>query len=116
MDRWGRKAGVIYCAVFSLIGGALLCGAQNVGMFIAARFIAGWGSWGFLAVSTYNSAGTLVTSELILTSTSTNILRRTRTTWSPWLFRRYEWRQYRTRLRNRQLHGHGLLLRFLRHS
>jgi MFS family permease len=53
MDRWGRKAGIIYCAVFSLIGGALLCGAQNVGMFIAARFIAGWGSWGFLAVSTY---------------------------------------------------------------
>jgi MFS family permease len=52
MDTWGRKAGVIYCAVFSLIGGSLLCGAQNVGMFIAARFIAGWGSWGFLAVST----------------------------------------------------------------
>jgi MFS family permease len=51
MDRWGRKAGVWYCAFFSIIGGALLCGAQNVGMFIAARFIAGWGSWGFLAVS-----------------------------------------------------------------
>jgi MFS family permease len=53
MDRWGRKAGVIYCAAFSLVGGALLCGSQNIGMFIAARFIAGWGSWGFLAVSTY---------------------------------------------------------------
>jgi MFS family permease len=51
MDKWGRKAGVLYCAFFSIIGGALLCGAQNVGMFIAARFIAGWGSWGFLAVS-----------------------------------------------------------------
>jgi MFS family permease len=58
MDRWGRKAGVIYCSIFSLIGGALLCGAQNVGMFIAARFIAGWGSWGFLAVSTYTSMNT----------------------------------------------------------
>lgn len=51
MDRWGRKAGVWYCAFFNIIGGALLCGAQNVGMFIAARLIAGWGSWGFLAVS-----------------------------------------------------------------
>lgn len=54
MDRWGRKAGVFYCAFFSIIGGALLCGAQNVGMFIAARFIAGWGSWGFLAVSMFD--------------------------------------------------------------
>jgi MFS family permease len=54
MDHWGRKAGILYCAFFSIIGGALLCGAQNVGMFIAARFIAGWGSWGFLAVSKYH--------------------------------------------------------------
>lgn len=51
MDRWGRKAGVFYCSTFSLVGGALLCGAQNVAMFIVARFLAGWGSWGFLAVS-----------------------------------------------------------------
>lgn len=51
MDGWGRKAGVLYCSFFSLVGGALLCGSRNVGMFIAARFIAGWGSWGFLAVS-----------------------------------------------------------------
>jgi predicted MFS family arabinose efflux permease len=54
MDRWGRKAGVLYCAVFSLVGGSLLCGARNISMFIVARFIAGWGSWGFLAVSTCN--------------------------------------------------------------
>ncbi|KAF2015641.1 MFS general substrate transporter [Aaosphaeria arxii CBS 175.79] len=46
MDRWGRKAGVLYCSFFSLLGGALLCGSRNIGMFIAARFIAGWGSWG----------------------------------------------------------------------
>lgn len=51
MDRWGRKAGVLYCSFFSLLGGSMLCGARNIGMFIAARFIAGWGSWGFLAVS-----------------------------------------------------------------
>lgn len=54
MDRWGRKAGVLYCCFFSLIGGALLCSSQNIGMFIAARFIAGWGSWGFLAVSKWH--------------------------------------------------------------
>jgi MFS family permease len=51
MDTWGRKAAVCYCAVFSIVGGALLCGAVNIEMFIVARFIAGWGSWGFLAVS-----------------------------------------------------------------
>ncbi|KAF2469502.1 general substrate transporter [Lindgomyces ingoldianus] len=50
MDHFGRKAGVLYCSLFSLFGGALLCGSQNVAMFIGARFIAGWGSWGFLAV------------------------------------------------------------------
>jgi MFS family permease len=53
MDKWGRKAGVWYCSAFSLVGGALLCGAQNISMFIVARFLAGWGSWGFLAVSKY---------------------------------------------------------------
>jgi MFS family permease len=51
MDTWGRKIAVVYCAAFSLVGGALLCGAVNIEMFIVARFIAGWGSWGFLAVS-----------------------------------------------------------------
>ena len=30
MDRWGRKAGMIYCSFFSLLGGALLCGANGV--------------------------------------------------------------------------------------
>lgn len=51
MDKWGRKAGVFYCSFFSLLGGGLLCGSRNIAMFIAARFIAGWGSWGFLAVT-----------------------------------------------------------------
>jgi sugar porter (SP) family MFS transporter len=51
MDKWGRKAGVIYCATLSLVGGALLCAAQDIGMFIAFRFFAGAGSWGFLALT-----------------------------------------------------------------
>lgn len=51
MDRFGRKAGVMYCAFFSLFGGAMLCGSKNVATFIVARFFAGMGSWGFLAVS-----------------------------------------------------------------
>jgi len=33
------------------VGGAMLCGSQNIAMFIVARFIAGGGSWGFLSVS-----------------------------------------------------------------
>ncbi len=40
-----------YCAFFSLFGGAWLCGSTNVAMFIVARFFAGVGSWGFLAVT-----------------------------------------------------------------
>ena len=50
-DRWGRKAGFMYCSVLSLLGGALLCGSTNVAMFIVARFIAGAGSWGFLSIT-----------------------------------------------------------------
>jgi MFS family permease len=51
MDKWGRKGGVIYCASLSIFGGVMLCAAQNIGMFIAFRFFAGAGSWGFLALS-----------------------------------------------------------------
>ncbi len=51
MDKWGRKAGGYYCALLSIFGGAGLCGARNIGMFIAFRFFAGAGSWGFLALS-----------------------------------------------------------------
>lgn len=50
MDRWGRKAGVIYCSTLSIIGGACLAGARNIAMFIVFRFFAGAGSWGFLAL------------------------------------------------------------------
>jgi MFS family permease len=51
MDKWGRKAGVIFCSFWSLLGGALLCGSKSSAMFIVARFFAGMGSWGYLAVS-----------------------------------------------------------------
>jgi len=51
MDKFGRKAGMAYCAFFSVLGGALLVGSRGVAMFIVARFFAGMGSWGFLAVS-----------------------------------------------------------------
>jgi MFS family permease len=51
MDRWGRKAGVIYCAVLSILGDAGLAGARNISMFIVFRFFAGAGSWAFLALS-----------------------------------------------------------------
>lgn len=52
----GRKAGLIYCACFSIFGGALLAGSVNITMFIIARFFAGMGSWGFLAVTPVYSA------------------------------------------------------------
>lgn len=50
-DKWGRKAGFIWCGLLSLFGGAILCGSRNIGMFIAGRLFAGAGSWGFLAVT-----------------------------------------------------------------
>ena len=56
MDRWGRKAGIIFCSFWSIVGGTLLCASQHWGMFIAARFLAGMGSWGFLAVTPTYSA------------------------------------------------------------
>jgi MFS family permease len=55
-DKWGRKAGLIWCAILSLFGGALLVGARNIGMFIAGRVFAGAGSWGFLSVTPAYSA------------------------------------------------------------
>jgi len=55
MDKWGRKAGVIYCSSLSILGGVMLCASQNIAMFIAFRFVAGAGSWGFLALSIYQS-------------------------------------------------------------
>ncbi|KAH0842768.1 Sugar transporter family protein [Fonsecaea pedrosoi] len=56
MDKWGRKAGVVFCSFWSLLGGALICGSNGTAMFITARFFAGMGSWGFLAVTPAYSA------------------------------------------------------------
>lgn len=67
-DTWGRKASFIYCGVLSLFGGAMLCGARNVAMFIVARFFAGAGSWGYLAVSKYCTHGYGSTSLIFLSS------------------------------------------------
>lgn len=53
MDRFGRKLGVVFCAVLTIIGGVCTCAAQDIGMFIAFRFFAGFGSWGFLALSMF---------------------------------------------------------------
>lgn len=35
-DRWGRKAGVLYCALLSVFGGALLVGSVNINMFVSS--------------------------------------------------------------------------------
>ena len=54
MERWGRKAGMVFCSVTGLIGGALVCAAQNVSMFIVFKFVAGMSSWAFSVISTSN--------------------------------------------------------------
>ncbi|KAL6246340.1 hypothetical protein RBB50_006576 [Rhinocladiella similis] len=51
MERWGRKAGMIFCSIMGLLGGIFVCAAQNVGMFIAFKFLAGFSSWGFVAIT-----------------------------------------------------------------
>lgn len=50
MDKWGRKAGVIFSSTFSLIGGSVCCAAQNPAMFIAFRFLVGVGANAFVPV------------------------------------------------------------------
>jgi MFS family permease len=72
MDKWGRKGGVIYCASLSIFGGVMLCASQNIGMFIAFRFFAGAGSWGFLALSKFCPTFVVIADTL-----STCLLRRT---------------------------------------
>ena len=50
-DRWGRKNAFHYLGALSVFGGALICGSQNVTMFIVGRFFTGAGAWGYLVVS-----------------------------------------------------------------
>lgn len=45
MDTWGRRAGLVYCAVLSIIGRTMCAAAQNVGMFITFRFFDGAGTF-----------------------------------------------------------------------
>ena len=50
-DRWGRRIAMWTCGALGLIGAIFLCAAQNVGMFIAFRFVAGAGAWSFVGIS-----------------------------------------------------------------
>jgi MFS family permease len=43
VDRWGRKAGVVLGCVIMLLAVGLQAGAQNFGMFVAARLLLGFG-------------------------------------------------------------------------
>ncbi|KAF7562318.1 hypothetical protein G7046_g1848 [Stylonectria norvegica] len=55
-DRWGRKMGMIYCSVLSLIGGIGITAAPNLASILVFRFFQGAGAWGYLAVCpTYTS-------------------------------------------------------------
>ena len=44
-DRYGRKTAIIYSAIVNVIAAAGLTGSTSIGMFLAFRFIAGWGGW-----------------------------------------------------------------------
>lgn len=44
-DRYGRKTAITYCAIINVIAAAGLTGSTSVDMFLAFRFIAGWGGW-----------------------------------------------------------------------
>ncbi|KAH8702278.1 general substrate transporter [Talaromyces proteolyticus] len=49
-DTYGRKAGMIYCSVLSILGAAGLTGSPSIAPFLVFRFFAGAGSWGYVAV------------------------------------------------------------------
>jgi MFS family permease len=48
-DRCGRKMAITYCALVNLFASAGLTGSTSMGMFLAFRFIAGWGAWTIVA-------------------------------------------------------------------
>jgi MFS family permease len=43
LDRWGRKSGIIFGSLILLLGVGLQAGSTSFGMFIAARFLVGFG-------------------------------------------------------------------------
>ncbi|KAL6241478.1 hypothetical protein RBB50_011501 [Rhinocladiella similis] len=55
-DRWGRKRAIHYNAFHAVLGGALVCAAQNPAMFIVGRLFAGAGAWGYLVVAPFYNA------------------------------------------------------------
>lgn len=67
MDRFGRRMGVVYGSVLCIVGGAVACASQNIGMFIAFRFFIGAGSWAFMALSMF-----LLSSSYAYRTKSTN--------------------------------------------
>jgi MFS family permease len=91
-DKWGRKAAFHYCGLLSIFGGAMLCGSRNVAMFIVARFFAGAGSWGYLAVSMLRFDGG--TSQSFADQSSALLFRRVGPSWPPWSYGRDEWCQH----------------------
>jgi sugar porter (SP) family MFS transporter len=44
-DRYGRKQAIVYSAVVNVVAAAGLTGSTGIGMFLAFRFVAGWGGW-----------------------------------------------------------------------
>ncbi|KAK5047104.1 hypothetical protein LTR84_007047 [Exophiala bonariae] len=51
MDKWGRKAGVLFVSGIGLFSGSLVCASQGVAMFLVFRFFAGMASWGALTIT-----------------------------------------------------------------
>ena len=43
-DKYGRRMALFMNAVITLVGGALQAGSVDIAMFIAFRFVTGWGT------------------------------------------------------------------------
>ncbi|KIW88139.1 uncharacterized protein Z519_11250 [Cladophialophora bantiana CBS 173.52] len=50
-DRYGRKAAMLYCIFWSIVGGVGITAAPNLATILVFRFFSGMGSWGFLTVA-----------------------------------------------------------------
>jgi len=53
MEKWGRRAGVVFASIVSIFGSTLVAASQNIGMFIAFRFLAGAGAYSLCVVRMY---------------------------------------------------------------
>ena len=106
MDKWGRKAGVIFVSVVGLVGGALVCASQAVAMFLVFRFFAGAASWGALTISEHQMLRYFAES---LTFYSSGVLFRARASCNTRLLCRHERRMRWYWLFLRHLYGTCLL-------